>query len=404
MRILYINTLYDPYLFGGAEKVLQAQVEAMRDAGHDVAVLTIGSEAGLHRTVVNRVPVCRVGIENIYFHFDELNGRQAGAVRHAVWHLRDSYNPPMGEWVSTVAKDFEPDVACCHNLAGWSVSAWDALAQLGVPIVQVLHDQYFLCARSNMFRRGQCCTTVCNSCRMLRLPHRRKSVQVDTLVGVSDFIVKKVTEHGYFRGVRSIRTIPNILDVSAEALSATPRPDDGQVIFGYIGRLCPEKGVELLLKAFVATKKKGWRLRIAGNGESSYEARLKSEFRDPDIAFLGRVSPSDFFPSVDFTVIPSLWEDTFPSVAFESILYGVPVLGSNIGGIPEIVNSGNGMLFKSGNLPHILQTLELAANRLGTFKDRFLSIREGAARFRDKDQWLKQWSDVYASAIDRRTS
>jgi glycosyltransferase involved in cell wall biosynthesis len=404
MKILYLNTLYDPYVVGGAERVLQAQVEAMHQAGHEVAVLSLDREPGMRRATVNGIPIWRAGIQNVYFHFDEIAQRRAGTLRHAAWHLLDSYNFAMKFYVSKVAKEFSPEVACCHNLVGWSISAWDALSDLNIPIVQVLHDQYLLCASSAMFRNGQRCMSICTACRALRLPHRRRSGHVDTLVGVSRFITSKLVGQGYFCGVRSIKTIPNILDIASEAVPTSPRADDGNTVFGYIGRLSPEKGIELLLNTFRAARQKEWRLRIGGSGEAAYEARLKNEFRDSGIEFVGRTSRSDFFPSVDISVIPSLWEDTFPSVAYESIVYGVPVLGSDIGGIPEIVNSRNGMLFAPGNPSSLTRALEDAAGKLAEFRGRFHLIQQDAIQFRDKERWLKQWSDVYADAVTHRDS
>lgn len=404
MRILYINTLYHPYVVGGAERVLQAQVEGMYQCGHDVAVLSIDRGPGLRCTMINGVPVWRAGIQNMYFHFDEITQRRVSTLRHAVWHLLDSYNFAMKRYVSKVARVFSPQVACCHNLSGWSISAWDTLTELDIPIVQVLHDQYLLCASSDMFHNGRRCMSPCTACRVLRLPHRHKSSQIDTLVGVSKFVSNKLVAKGYFQGVRSIRNIPNILAIESEKIPTAPRKDDGHIVFGYMGRLSPEKGIDFLLRTFVAAAKKGWRLRIAGRGEVTYEGQLRHEFRSSHIEFTGMTDRSDFFSSVDFTVIPSLWEDTFPSVAYESLLYGVPVLGSDIGGIPEIVTIHNGMLFTPANSSSLTCTLERAADTLVDFRDRFCLIQKDAAQFKERKRWLSQWTNVYADAITLRQS
>ena len=400
MKILYINTLYSPQLFGGAERVIQTQAEAMATAGHEVGVLTISSEPGLSLSRVNGIPVWRAGIRNLYFHFDELQQQRIGRLGHALWHLLDSYNPLMREFVRKISREFNPDVASCHNLPGWSVSAWDALAANRIPIVQVLHDQYFLCPTSRMYHNGKRCAEQCMRCRALRLPHRHKSTRVDTLVGVSSFICNKLIDNGYFRGIRRVKVIPNIRDVSQENIPEIPREEDGKIVFGYIGRLSESKGVELLLETFLRSSKSEWKLLIAGSGETRYERSLREKFDHPQIEFTGEVSPDAFFPRLDFTVVPSLWEDTFPSVVFESLLYGRPVLGSNLGGIPEMLNSSNGRLFSPGDPADLTRNIQEMAAGKALYQKRFKAIQQGAVKYRDRGWWLSEWCDVYSSAME----
>lgn len=401
---MYINTLYSPDLFGGAERVLQTQAEAMVAAGHEVAVLAISSQSGLHLTHVNGIRVWRTGIHNLYSPADELRQRRHGRFSHALWHLVDSYNPLMAGVVRKVLREFQPDVASCHNLPGWSISAWDALEARGIPIVQVLHDQYLLCSNAAMYRDGRRCKQQCGSCSALRLPHRRKSVSIDTLVGVSNFISAKLLANGYCPSVRSVRTIPNIWGASTEDIPQSHRSGDGSTVFGFIGRLVELKGIELLLDAFRSFAKESWKLLIAGSGDAKYEAHLKEQFAHPQIKFLGQTSAREFFPQIDFTVVPSLWEDTLPSVIFESLVYGRPVLGSALGGIPEMLDSSNGMLFAPGNRDDLIRAMERMAADQAEFQDRFKAIQLGAEQYRNRQAWVQKWLDVYYDAIAARTA
>jgi glycosyltransferase involved in cell wall biosynthesis len=404
VRILYINTLYSPHLVGGAERVVQAQAEAMAAAGHEVGVLSISPEPGLNLSHVNGLPIWRAGIRNLYFHFDEIQKRRTGRLGHAMWHLVDSYNPFMAQFVRQVSREFNPDAASCHNLPGWSISAWDALAAERIPIVQVLHDQYLLCPTSGMYRDGKRCANQCMPCRTLRLPHRRKSTKIDTLVGVSSFICNKLVGNEYFEGIRRIKVIPNIRDITTENIPEIPREDDGMIVFGYIGRLSEPKGVEVLLDTFIKFHRAGWKLLIAGSGEAGYEAMLRKKFQHPQIEFTGHVSPNLFFSRLDFTVVPSLWEDTFPSVIFESLLYGRPVLGSNLGGIPEMLNEGNGRFFSPGDSADLMRGMQGIAEEKAFFRDRFEAIRQEAVKYCNKEWWVSEWCDVYSSAIEAARS
>ncbi len=380
--------------------MLQTQAEAMLIAGHEVAVLAVSSEHGLRLTLVNGVMVWRAGIRNLYSPTDELQQRQHGRISHALWHLLDSYNPLMAGIVRKVVHEFKPDVASCHNLPGWSISAWDELAAGGIPIVQVLHDQYLLCANSTMFRDGQLCGEQCTRCKALRLPHRRRSMQIDTLVGVSNFISHKLIQYGYFQGVRRTHTIHNVKDVSyADPLPAFKRVGN-DIVFGYLGRLSQNKGVELLLETFSRLSQQHWKLLVAGSGEMTYMASLKSRFAHPRIEYLGHVLPETFFSRIDFTIVPSVWEDTLPSVVYESLLYGRPVVGSDVGGIPEMLTPFNGALFSAGDGSDLARVMEEMATDAELYRSRSAAIQQEAAPYRDKQHWVEEWVQVYADAVN----
>jgi glycosyltransferase involved in cell wall biosynthesis len=233
----------------------------------------------------------------------------------------------------------------------------------------------------------------------MRMPHRSKSRQVDTLVGVSQFVTRKLVDLGYFEGVRSVRTIPNVRDISKQSLPTQARPDDGQLVFGFIGRLSPSKGIEFLLETFSRSKLTPCGLIVAGRGEESYENRLKAKYGDSRISFLGEVPAHEFYTQVDCIVIPSLWEDTFPSVAFESLLYGRPILGSQIGGIPELVDSTNGRLFVPADSSDLESAMRWAIDNRKLLRQQFATIQKEAGRFADVKEWVARWSETYASAI-----
>lgn len=80
--------------------------------------------------------------------------------------------------------------------------------------------------------------------------------------------------------------------------------------------------------------------------------------KDDRINIVGFMNSQDFYKQVDIVVIPSVWPDTFPTVAFEACANNVPVLCSRIGGLPEIVKQDvNGMLFKPGDVKELTDIL-----------------------------------------------
>jgi len=396
MRILYIHTLFDPHVAGGAEITLQTLVHGIAARRHQAIVLATGPDAGITEDVVGGVRVLRAGLANIYWHYQ--CRRPPGWMR-AGWHLRDIYNPAMGKVVEEIVRRERPDIVSCHNLAGWSSAAWLAIKRVGVPLVHVLHDLYLLCPNSNMFRGGHACATQCLRCRLFRSPHPRLSNAVDAVVGVSRFILERHLHHGYFGEVPIRRVIHN-----SRAINVSSRPylevGNRPLRFGYMGALTLPKGVDRLLRVFEDIDASKAELWIAGSGRPDYERYLTERYRSQHIRFLGHSKPESFFSAIDTLVVPSISHDTLPGVIIEALAYGVPVIGSKRGGIPEIIEDGaNGFLYDPDSreeLPRLL--MELAAN-----PDRIESMRRAARRsarpYLEVDRWVDSYLALYQAAI-----
>ncbi len=397
MRILFLHSFYKPYVVGGAEIALQCQVEGLRNAGHEVAVLSGGPEKGLREDRVDGVPVWRAEVRNLYFSFEK--DREI-SIKRKMWHLLDSYNPRMRSAVRKVLADFRPDVVSCHCLPGWSIAAWDEISRHRIPIVQVLHDHYLVCAKSTMFKGEQRCKKRCLSCRILRLMHCKKSNQVTAVVGVSRFILNKFMMYGYFKNALLKTFVHQTRQRLGEGSLSGKRTEDGTIGFGFIGMLDPNKGVDRLLKAFTGMAHRNWKLIIAGTGKPAYEDHLKKRYHDPRVEFVGHVLPKDFYPKIDFLVMPSLCEEAFGMVAAEALTFGKPVLGSNRGGIPEILQEGvNGYLFNPEDHQNFQGLLEKCASEISFWRKEASQICTSALQLQDEAAWLNRWLDIYRSAI-----
>jgi glycosyltransferase involved in cell wall biosynthesis len=143
-------------------------------------------------------------------------------------------------------------------------------------------------------------------------------------------------------------------------------PADRPLVVGFIGRLAPTKGVEMLIDAFVRVPtSRPMVLRIAGAGDVAYVAKLRELARDWPIELTGKMSPAAFYESVDITVVPSLWHEPLARVIFESFAHGVPVLASARGGSPELVVPGRtGWLFDPAEEGALTRALTTATNEL----------------------------------------
>ncbi|WP_081747772.1 glycosyltransferase family 4 protein [Pseudoxanthomonas suwonensis] len=392
MKILFLTTYDDPRDGGGAELTIWTLIRTLVEHGHQCVVLSTHAGRGLVRLERDGVHIWRAGIRNFYWPTKE---KPASQWAKLAWHAVDSYSSLMQGHLREVLFAEQPDVVSVHSLPGWSAASWETIRLSGTPFVQVLHDQYSICARSSMFRGDHNCKKQCIDCKLLRLPHRGTSNYPTAVVGVSRYILDHHLAQGYFREVPVKRVIHNTRNPVHLDVHRTAEPHLG-VRFGFIGRLDPSKGIEVLLDAFFRFKHSESELWIGGVGDSAYVDRLKRRTEDPRVRFLGRVRPQDFYPEVDAVVVPSLWNDTFPGVVFEGLAYGKPVLGARRGGIPEMIQHGvNGFLFDPENADELVGVLASIAQNCDVRRSMSDAARASSEPFLDTDAWLRSYLDLY---------
>lgn len=396
MKILFLNTLDDPADGGGAEVTLWTLMRGLTAAGHQCVLLATSKGYGLESSERDGVRVWRAGIRNLYW---PAKGKRTHAAMRLLWHVIDSYNPLMQGYLRQVLATEAPDVVSIHNLPGWSSAAWGTIRRTGIPSVQVLHDQYALCPKSAMFKNGCNCQSRCLGCRLLRLPHPTLSNGVSAVVGVSRFVLERHLAYGCFERVRVKRVIHNAREPGLLGLDAPAVPHVG-VRIGFIGRLDSTKGVEPLLHAFRAYDCPDAELWIAGDGKPDYTAALKAQVSDPRVRFLGRIAPREFFPQVDLIVVPSLWHEPLGMVVAEALAFGIPVIGSRRGGIPEMIRDGvNGLLFEPDRPEELTQALRALSGDEGVRECMRLAARESARSFIDLVGWVDGYVALYHEII-----
>lgn len=396
-KILFVHTLYYPNIIGGAEIMLQEQAEGLREKGYKVAVLATKEKGTLSIDYINGVKVYRAGIKNIYWHFS--NKKPHKYVR-IIWHLIDRYNRLMNKDVKKVLELENPDVVVCHNVTGFSVSCFDQIACLKIPIIQVLHDQYYLCANSNMYKKGQACEQQCISCKLLRLGHKNKTSKVSTVIGVSNYILNRFLKFEYFN------TAKPLCIYNAREIVAPPKKEDWdgvrELSFGYIGNLAESKGVEFLINQFNMLNI-NTTLTIAGKGQLEYENHLKDVSKsNKKIKFIGFVDSNVFYSQVDVVVMPSLWPDTFPGVAYEACANHIPVIASNIGGLPEMIKDGvNGLLFEVEKENALQEAILNIYNNPSLFNRLSSNARKSVENLLSIDRMLKQY-ELAIESVDEK--
>ncbi|GGF24742.1 glycosyltransferase family 4 protein [Echinicola rosea] len=395
MKILYINSLYAPDIRGGAELSLKLIVEGMQSKGFDVAVLSMAPDGGLRSSTVDGVTVYRAGLKNRYWPYDT---SQPPAYQRLLWHVKDRENRDMAAFVQEVLEKEKPDLVSCHNLAGWSIAVWEEVHAKGIPIVQVLHDLYLLCANSNMFRNDTACKGICMECKLLRLHHQRKSAQVSTVVGISQSILSRFTDEGYFPNAKGhvIYNTRHIPDPGSPRTKETGSP----LRVGYLGTLSKIKGVEWLIDT-VKEADFPVELYIAGKGKDTYEAHLTAMGSGNDnITFMGYSKPADLFAQIDVLVVPSLWEEPLGMVAIEALAHHLPVIANHSGGLKETVQDGVNGLFcyaeRPGSLGKALKKLQESPAYYGQLS---AQARSSVAPILDRERMVYAYRSVLEETL-----
>ncbi len=149
-----------------------------------------------------------------------------------------------------------------------------------------------------------------------------------------------------------------VISTPVQAIPYSPKPASSGGYVAYAGRISPEKGIDWLLS--VAKRLKAVPFKIAG--QISDHCRHMMKRLPTNVTWAGELAEPDldtFYHSARIVVVPSICYEVFPNVALEAMARARPVVGSFIGGIPEIVEDGRtGLLVSPRNVDELAEKLD----------------------------------------------
>lgn len=146
---------------------------------------------------------------------------------------------------------------------------------------------------------------------------------------------------------------------------------------------------------------------IAGgfNPETNQLHRKWKEVSTPNMNFLGALNHGDlsrYYASANVTIVPSLWEEPFGMVIIESMSCGTPVIGSRIGGIPELIDDGiNGFLINPGSVKELKEKIIWCKEHFKRLKEMGKKARKEALQF-DWSIISDKLKTIYLSVSDKK--
>lgn len=368
MKICHIVDLYEPYTGGGSGTYTQRIVSRLAGE-HQVIVITqrpYHGLASLNPEIETRDKVKIYRFYPLNFYFTYSSDRAPSWIK-PFWHLFNIWNPHPYFVIKGILKKEAPDVVHVHTIGGFSLAAFSATKSAGCPLIRTLHGYDLLSPWAALVRRGRIIRRFNLLERQYIRVTRFFSKSIDLALFPSQFIMDVYAKHQFFPNSRWVK-----LPLGIPLSSSRKMEKDRQTIdILYTGWLNESKGVHVLIESFKKLKYDNVRLHIVGRGY--YEERLRV-IAGPDsrIIFHGFVSPEqldELYYQSNIAVIPSLFYENAPSVILDGFKTGVPVIGSNIGGIPEIIEDGyNGRLFEAGNSDELKNVLESLINNPSELK------------------------------------
>ena len=198
-------------------------------------------------------------------------------------------------------------------------------------------------------------------------------------------------------GIKNVKGIHNFILLEDYNVKTK---DEGYLL--YIGRLSKEKGVFDLIKGMKNNNKK---LYIAGSGpeRDKVEEFIKKEKlsnRVHLLGFLNALEVKDYVRKSHAVVVPSVWYENCPYSVLETIAIGKPIIGADIGGIPELVIDGkNGLLFESGNSDDLSKKIDMLYNDEKLYK-KFCDNSKKLSKQYDKELYYKELIKIYKRVVN----
>jgi len=285
------------------------------------------------------------------------------------------HNPFSRKAFRLFLKETKPDVVHIHNLYPLiSPSILPECTARGIPVVMTVHNFRLVCPNGLLMSLGEACHRclggreywcVLRNCEndilksvgyTLRTAAarilRRYYDNVNYFICLSKFQKEILIKEGL--PADRVTVLPNPLSLAIDAKNT--KPINGYV--AYVGRISPEKDVLTLMKA--AQRLGDVQFKCAGDYHRMPEAvNQKSD----NCEFLGQLNAEDiakFYSNARMVIFSTRCYEGFPTVLLEAMSYGLPVICSRIGGLPEIVEDRvTGLLYEPGNVAELAEKIRM---------------------------------------------
>ena len=429
MNIAHVPFCYYPDPVGGTEVYVHGLAQAQRSAGHTVTIIAPAARAASYEH--DGITVHRYRVDD---EVDDLSELYAG----------DRSIDIAG--FNGIIHDVAPDILHVHGYGrAVSESVLREVRRRGIPVVFTYHTPTATCARGTLMRWGH---TVCDgnlnaarcaACSLnargvpraaaevaVRLPRvagrvfkrgklgtglrmrdlvelrhagiRNFLKHADRVIAPSDWVAKLLNT----LGVPEQKIVRNRQGTPVPVATDRPPRRPGPLRLAFFGRVERSKGLHVLIDALAAAPELQIELHVFGILQSvdAYARDLKQRAAaDPRIRFMSAVPQDEVLRTLwnfDAAVVPSQWLETGPLTVLEAFAAGIPVIGSRLGGISELVRDGvDGILVTPGATAEWTAVLRRVATEL----DLLPNLRAGVLPPRTTDMVAQEMEQVYRDVL-----
>ncbi len=364
MKVLIVNKFLYPN--GGSETYIFKVGEQLQKMGHAVEFFGMEHEG---RCVKNSVGA----------YTSDMDFHSASALLKISYSLRTIYSSEARKKIRLVLNDFKPDVVHLNNFNFQltpsiilEIRKFEKESGQKVKIIFTAHDYQLVCP--NHMMKNPKTNQICDSClsgkygncvknrcihgsamksavgmaEALYWKIRKTYRQIDIIISPSHFLERQIAHNKELAGrIVTLHNFINQIDLQKEKAV-------GDYVL-YFGRYSQEKGIDTLLT--VAKRLPAIPFVFAGRGP--LEEKVNAIHNIENKGFLQSEEIYRLITGARFTVIPSEWYENCPFSVMESQMCGTPVLGADIGGIPELIAQGKtGELFLAGNADDLTDKIE----------------------------------------------
>lgn len=380
MKILMVNKFLYPN--GGSETYIFKLGEQLQKEGHEVQYFGMEHEG----RIVGNHAECYTS--NMDFH--------TGKLQKLLYPFRIIYSREARKKITVVLRDFQPDVVHLNNInfqltpsVIYAVRDYEKKSGRKIKIVFTAHDYQWVCP--NHMMRIPSTGEICFACRggnfmqctknrcihdskiksligtiEAKLYDRRKTYgMVDAIICPSEFMKKQLDTNPVL--AEKTVMLHNFIDARADEMLAGSQDEtvsgkqpediqdqqiDKKDYVVYFGRFSEEKGTRTLLEACKALPK----IPFIFAGTGPLEEQVNQVANVENRGFVTGDALRKLIAGARFSVYPSEWYENCPFSVMESQMYGTPVLASDLGGAPELVQAGKtGELFRGGDVEELTE-------------------------------------------------
>ena len=369
--ILSINASIE--VTGGADRFFIELNRLMLGKGERVITFTYRTRSGL--------PV--VSTDSNYVHyFINKNIYPEGVLRKTTGLIGVFYAPRILKELDKIIGKEKPVIAHIHNIYHRiPYGIIDVLNKHGIKTVWWLHDYKWICPNHQLFTRGSICKRCISKNYFNAIKYR---CQINSFLKstvaccfayfvllnryrnkIDRFIAPSWSAYSQFKEfdfpISKVNVLPHFNYGAVNSTAGVVATKEHEKPYAlYVGRIEENKGLSHLVRAFGES---GYLLKIVGTG--NYERTLKKYCGDKkitNIECVGYITPENlhrYYCNSQFVVVPSVWYEVFGLAIVESFNHAKPVIASDIGAIPEIVENGkSGLLYQSDDVEDFCEKIK----------------------------------------------